>query len=318
MAAGRLNQQERYRIHALRDAGWSLRAIAGALDRAPSTISRELRRNAEAGVYEPENAHRLSRHRRERANRRPRIDALRIRWVERLLRHDWSPDQIAGHSGLASHEWIYRHIYADQRNGGSLFQSLRRRRKQRRKRGLRDGRGQLKDCLRIHERPAIVESRERIGDWEVDTMQASCGKAVLVTMTERRSRLHLLAWSPDRSAEAVMRAILGRLGRLRDHVQTITSDNGKEFAEHASIAWALNAMFYFADPYAAWQRGSNENANGLVRQYLPRSADFGAINETKLRWIEERLNNRPRKTLGYRTPLDVFAEGYINPVAIRS
>ncbi|MBS3923814.1 MAG: IS30 family transposase, partial [Xanthomonadaceae bacterium] len=102
------------------------------------------------------------------------------------------------------------------------------------------------------------------------------------------------------------------------NVHTLTADNGKEFAEHASIAWALKAGFYFADPYAAWQRGSNENANGLVRQYLPRSADFNAITAQGLRWIEERLNNRPRKTLSYRTPLAVFAEGYINPVANRS
>jgi len=318
MAAGRLNQQERYRIHVLRQAGLSLRAIADSLDRAPSTISRELRRNADAGSYHPERAERISRERRQRANRRPRIDALRIRWIERLLRHEWSPDQIAGATALASHEWIYRHIYADQQRGGTLFHSLRRKRKKRRKRGLRDGRGQLKDCVRIHDRPAIVETRERAGDWEIDTMHASRGKAVVVTMTERRSRLHLLAHAPDRSAGSVMRAILGRLGKLRANVHTLTADNGKEFAEHASIAWALKAGFYFADPYAAWQRGSNENANGLVRQYLPRSADFNAITAQSLRWIEERLNNRPRKTLSYRTPLAVFAEGYINPVANRS
>ena len=318
MAAGRLNQQERYRIHALHGAGLSLRAIADALDRAPSTISRELRRNADLAGYHPERAEQISRNRRQRANRRPRIDALRIRWIERLLRHEWSPDQIAGATALASHEWIYRHIYADQRCGGNLFHSLRRRRKRRRKRGVRDGRGQLKDCVRIHERPAIVETRERPGDWEVDTLHASSGKAVVVTMTERRSRLHLLALAPDRSADSVMRAILGRLGRLRDNVHTLTADNGKEFAEHASIAWALGASFYFADPYAAWQRGSNENANGLTRQYLPRSTDFRTLDDTRLRWIEDRLNNRPRKTLRYRTPRAVFAEGFINPVANRS
>ena len=318
MAAGRLNQHERYRIHALCQAGFSLRAIADSLDRAPSTISRELRRNADGGGYHPERADRISRARRQRASRRPRIDALSIRWIERLLRHEWSPDQIAGTTALASHEWIYRHIYTDQRRGGTLFHSLRRKRKRRRKRGVRDGRGQLKDCIRIHDRPAIVESRERAGDWEIDTMYASRGKAVVVTMTERRSRLHLLAFSPDRSADSVMRAIVGRLGGLRANVHTLTSDNGKEFAEHQLIGLALGAQFYFADPYAAWQRGSNENANGLVRQYLPRSADFGAITGQTLRWIEERLNHRPRKTLGYRTPLAVFAEGFINPVANRS
>lgn len=248
MAASRLNQQERYRIHALFGAGFALRTIAAVLERAPSTISRELRCNADAEGYNPERAQRASRLRRQRANRRPRIDALSIHWIERLLRHDWSPDQITGATGLASHEWIYRHVYADQRNGGSLFRSLRRRRKRRRKRGIRAGRGQLKACVSIHERPAIVETRERHGDWEVDTMHASQGEAVLVTMTERHSRMHLLAWAPDRSAEAVLRAIVGRLGRIRANVHTITADNGKEFADHASIAWAFKASFYFAAP----------------------------------------------------------------------
>lgn len=159
MAASRLNQQERYRIHALFGAGFALRTIAAVLERAPSTISRELRCNADAEGYNPERAQRASRLRRQRANRRPRIDALSIHWIERLLRHDWSPDQITGATGLASHEWIYRHVYADQRNGGSLFRSLRRRRKRRRKRGIRAGRGQLKACVSIHERPAIVETR---------------------------------------------------------------------------------------------------------------------------------------------------------------
>jgi len=159
MAAGRLNQQERYRIHALCQAGLSLRAIADSLDRAPSTISRELRRNADAGSYHPERAERISRMRRQRANRRPRIDALRIRWIERLLRHEWSPDQIAGATALASHEWIYRHIYTDQQRGGSLFRSLRRKRKQRRKRGVRDGRGQLKNRAFCTQGGSVVDTR---------------------------------------------------------------------------------------------------------------------------------------------------------------
>lgn len=318
MASGRLNQQERYTIHAFDDAGHSLRDIAFRLDRAPSTICRELQRNSLHGRYQPERAQRLSERRRHNASVRPRIDAERRAQIETHLAKDWSPEQIAGATGLASHEWIYQHIYADQRRGGRLFLQLRRRRRQRRRRGLRDGRGQLKRRRSLHERPAVVAQRARIGDWEIDTIHASRGPAVVVSMTERRSRVHLLAWAPDCTARNVTRALLQRLGRLTAWVHTLTSDNGKEFAEHELIGIALAADFYFADPYAAWQRGSNENANGLTRQYLSRAMDFSAITEGQLRWIEERLNNRPRKILNFRTPLDIFAEGITNPVANQS
>lgn len=157
----------------------------------------------------------------------------------------------------------------------------------------------------LRERPAVVERRSRIGDWEVDTMYGR-GKAVVVTMTERRSRLHLLARSPDRKAENVANAIIGRLGALTAAVHTLTADNGKEFAGHRVIESALKADFYFADAYAAWQRGSNENANGLTRRYLPRKLDFATVTDERLRWIEDRLNTRPRKTLAFRTPLAIF------------
>ena len=318
MADGRLNQRERYRIHALYEAGCSLRGIGFALDRAPSTISRELRRNSVGRHYQPERAQQLSEQRRSRASARPRLDEACIRQIEAHLTQDWSPQQIAGSTGLASHEWIYQHIYADQRRGGQLFRRLRRRRRQRRRRGLRDGRGQLRHRRHWRERPRVVERRSRIGDWEIDTMHASRGKAVVVTMTERRSRLHLLAWSPDRTAENVMRAIVGRLGRFRHLVHTLTADNGKEFAAHQTIATALQADVYFADPYSAWQRGSNENANGLARQYLSRSMDFSTITNELLRWVENRLNTRPRKTLGFRTPLDIFTNEATRTVANQS
>lgn len=318
MADSRLNQHERYRIHAMHEAGCSLRGIAFQLSRSPSTISRELRRNRVGRRYDPERAQRLSDQRRSQASTRPRIDEDRIQRIQAHLTEDWSPEQIAGTTGLASHEWIYQHVYADQRCGGTLFRSLRRRRRQRRKRGLRDDRGQLRHRRSWRERPAVVEQRARIGDWEIDSMHASKGKAVVVTMTERRSRLHLLAHSPDRTANNVMRAIVGRLGRFRHTVHTLTADNGKEFAEHQIIGLALNADVYFADPYSAWQRGSNENANGLTRQYLPRSLDFGTITDAQLRWVEHRLNTRPRKTLQFKTPLDVFTEELLNPVANQS
>ncbi len=319
MATSRLNLHERYRIHALHEARFSIRSIALMLDRSPSTISRELQRNHATGRrYQPDTAHHTACLRRQHASRRKRISPEHIQQIEALLAEDHSPVQIAGRTGLASHEWIYQHIYADQRRGGTLFKQLRRRRRKRRKSGLRDGRGQLLHRRPWTERAAIVETRKRIGDWELDTMRASCGKAVVVTMTERRSRLHLLAHSPDCTAENVRNAILRRLGRLRRVIHTLTSDNGKEFAEHAFIACALKSDFYFADPYSAWQRGSNENANGLARQYLPRSMDFSTITDDYLRWVEQRLYNRPRKILNFKTPLEVFSEESVNTVANQS
>jgi len=314
MGSSRLNQEERYLIHAHRRAGFSMRDIAQTLGRAASTVSRELRRNGDVTGYDPERAQRKSWQRRSQASRRPRIDADRINRIEALLAKDLSPEQIAGSTGLASHEWIYRHVYADQKRGGSLFRQLRKRRRHRHRRGLRDGRGQLLHRRHWSERPAIVETRARLGDWELDTIRASRGKAVVVSMTERVSRVHLLAHSPDGTAENVTRAIVGRLGKLRAHVHTLTSDNGKEFAHHQIIARALKADFFFADPHSPWQRGSNENANGLVRQYLPRSRDLSTVTRDELSQIETRLYTRPRKTLGFKTPLDVF-EDFVSRVA---
>lgn len=220
MASGRLNLHELYRINALHEACFSIRAIASLLERAPSTISRELRRNRTGRCYQPEAAHHVMHARRARAGRRGRIDPDRIRQIEALLAQDHSPEQIAGRPKLASHGWIYQHIYADQRRGGTLFRRLRRGRRQPRKRCLRDGRSQLQHRRHWSERPAVVETRSRIGDWELDTLRAYSGKAVIVPMTERRSRLHLLAHAADGTAVNVRIAILRRLGRLRRLVHT--------------------------------------------------------------------------------------------------
>ncbi len=187
MSSSRLDLSERDRLHALHETGMSMRAIADALERAPSTISRELRRNQHAARYRPDHAQRISEHRRTQASRRPRIDAERIGQIEDLLREDFSPEQIAGRTGLASHEWIYRHIDADQKRGGQLFMHLRKRRRKRRRRGMRDGRGQLTHRRSWTQRPSVVEQRSRIGDWELDTIRASHGKGVVVSMTERQS-----------------------------------------------------------------------------------------------------------------------------------
>lgn len=306
MADGRLNLHERYRIHTLSAAGLSLRAIACQLDRAPSTISRELRRNRVGRSYQAERARVLSESRRSRASARPRIDALHLRRIEALLpttgaldRSHARPAKPAANGSVGTSTPISAAVAScsvtcAENDASSVAAD-----------GAM-GRGQLRNRRSMHDRPRVVERRTGIGDWEVDTLYGR-GKAVIVTMTERRSRLHLLARSPDRKADNVARAIIQPLGRMVRVVHTLTADNSKEFAGRRAIETVLQADFYFADACAAWQRGSNENANGLTRHYLPCKLNFATVSDRRLRWIEVRLNTRQRETLAFRTPLDVFA-----------
>ena len=318
MSRGHLTQAERYQAHALREAGLSLRAIGQRMHRSPSTICRELKRNRGGTGYLPDPANARAKERRRRASKRARIDPSHWPKIEALLREDYSPEQIAGRTRLASHERIYQHIAADHRSGGTLYTLLRRSAPRRRRRCRPDRRGQIKHRRDISERPSIVDERARFGDWELDTMVKANGGEVLVTLTERRSRLHLIRRVRARTAEAVCRAVVGTLAPISRLVLTLTSDNGKEFAEHEIIALACKADFYFAKPYASWQRGSNENGNGLVRYYLPKGTDFATVTDERLNEIERRINSRPRKTLGWRTPYEVFAEALKKRVAIRS
>ena len=318
MSRGHLTQRERYQAHALRETGLSLRAIGKRMERSASTICRELKRNRCPTGYAPDPAHVRAQRRRQRASRQARIDPSHWPKIEALLRDDHSPEQIAGSTRLASHERIYQHIAADHRRGGTLFKLLRQSKPRRRRRCRPDRRGQIKRRRDISERPAIVETRSRVGDWELDTMVKANGGQVLLTLTERHSRLHLIRRVSQRTADAVCRAIVGTLAPIKELVLTLTSDNGKEFAEHEVIAIACEADFFFAEPYASWQRGTNENHNGLVRYYLPKGTDFATVSDERLAEIERRINSRPRKTLGWRTPYEVFGEALKNRVAVRS
>lgn len=318
MLRGHLTQSERYQVHALREAGHSFRTIGERLGRAASTICRELHRNGSAAGYVPDRAHSRASYRRQQASARARISPSCWPQIEVLLREDHSPQQIAGSTKLASHERIYQHIAADHRRGGVLYKLLRQRKPRRRRRCRPDRRGEIKRRRDITDRSPMVESRERIGDWEIDSMVKANGGEVLVTMTERRSRLHLIRKATRRTADAVCRALIGTLYPIRHLVHSITSDNGKEFADHELVSIICEADFYFAKPYCSWQRGSNENANGLVRQYLPKGTDFATISDAQIADIERRINSRPRKTLGYRTPYQVFGEALNNGVAIQS
>ncbi|MCA1605491.1 MAG: IS30 family transposase [Acidobacteria bacterium] len=310
MSYTQLTREQRYQIYALMKAGQNQTQIASIIGCHKTTISREVRRNRGQRGYRPKQAQ-------EKAAARhlaaycPRITQQTWTHVELLVRREWSPEQIAGRLRLekhatVSHERIYQHIYADKRAGGDLYRHLRCQKQRRKRYGAYDRRGQLPDRVSISQRPQIVDSKRRLGDWEADTIIGQRHQQALVSLTERKSKLTRLKKVERNTAEAVAQASLALLGTGTGKVHTITSDNGREFAAHKQIAARLSAKFYFAHPYASWERGLNENTNGLVRQYFPKKSDFSKTTDEEIAGVMERLNNRPRKTLGFRTPNEVF------------
>ena len=305
-----LAREQRYQIYALKKAGHSQTSIAELLGVHKSTISRELRRNRGLRGYRPKQAQEFARQR-QKDKPRSRIPPDTWTTVERLLRLQWSPEQIAGWlkktgQRSISHEWIYQHIYSDKAAGGDLHIHLRCQKKRRKRYGSKSLRGQLLDRQSIEDRPAQVESRCRVGDWEVDTIIGKAHQQAIVSLTERKARLALLAKVEQKSADQVTRAIVRLLEPHTDKVHTLTSDNGKEFAKHKEISKKLSATFYFAHPYSSWERGSNENMNGLIRQYFPKNRELKTVTDNEIQIVMHRLNNRPRKCLGYLTPNEVF------------
>jgi len=226
-----------------------------------------------------------------------------------LLAQQWSPAQISGRLRLeqqptVSHERIYQYIYADKRAGGSLHHHLRCQKQRRKRYGSYSRRGHIPARRSIDERPAVVDRKGRRGDWEADTIIGHNHRQAILSLVDRKSKLTRLAKVARNTAELVGRAITTQLQPLA--VKTITSDNGREFARHQQVAAQLSADFYFAHPYSSWERGVNENTNGLVRQYFPKKSDFSKITDKQINKVVARLNQRPRKTLGYKTPNEVF------------
>jgi IS30 family transposase len=313
-----LTYEQRYQIFALLTMKHSGSEIAEVIGVHKSTVSRELRRNRGKCRYRPQQAHRLSTARRYKAEHRicPETWAL----IDTLIRRDWSPQQISGrlkieHGIQVSHEHIYQHILEDKRTGGDLYRHLRCHKKRRKRYGSYDRRGKIPNKISIEERPAVINDRLRIGDWEVDTLSGKGRKKALVTLTERRSRMALLGKVERRSARSVTDTIVDLLTPVADRVHSLTSDNGTEFAKHREIAQRLDLDFYFAHPYSAWERGTNENTNGLIRQYFPKHRDLTSVTDSDIYHAMQRLNSRPRKCLAFRTPLEVF---FNQPVALAS
>lgn len=308
-----LTLEQRYQIQECKTWKRKLKqsVIAGRVGVSVSTISRELKRNSTAGRgYRAKHAHNRALQRRQEKTV-PRITELQWQRVECLLRQDWSPEQITlwlKKKSLApvSHERIYQRIYADKRDGGDLHKHLRCKKKRRKRYGSYKKRGHIVDRVSIDERPESVEKRLHIGHWELDTIQGKGQRCPIVTLVERKSRYTLIGQVESNKAENVAQTIIRLLKPYAQQVKTLTSDNGKEFAYHTDVAQQLDAKFYFAHPYASWERALNENTNGLLRQYFPKKTDFSKLEPEALENAMDRLNNRPRKCLNMCTPDQIF------------
>jgi transposase, IS30 family len=315
MTYHQITSDERYRLSAFRMQGYGNASIAKQLGRHRSTIWREVRRNAAwDGRYKVGIAIAHANGRRRRSRSHPRFTEQQLRLVWKRLRKLWSPEQISGRLRLKrqlhiSHETIYRHIWEDRRRGGELHRYLRCAIKRRRKRyGAYDSRGRLAGKRMIAERPASVESRRTLGHWEIDTVIGKRSKHCIVTLVERKSGCTQIGKITARTKEQTSASTI-RLIRRKQHLfKTITADNGTEFHGHADIEKATGVPFYFANPHHSWERGTNENTNGLIRQYVPKNTSMARLTQEQCFAIEKSLNSRPRKRHGYQTPNEIISQ----------
>jgi len=311
-----LTEDDRIEIYAMKQAGFTQTHMAQRLGVAGSTISRELDRNTGQRGYRPKQAHHNALHRRHHARKAVKMTPQTQTYIEGKLRQDFSPEQIAAAMKRdphwtgpnVSHERIYQHLCQDKAAGGNLYQHLRiaGHKKKRKRYGKRDSRGKIPNRVGIEHRPKIVDRKKRIGDWEADTVIGKQHQGALVTLVERKSKFTVIGHVVRNTAEAVAEQIIQRLRPHKTRVHTLTTDNGREFAGHQCFSQKLQTNVYFAQPYHSWERGLNENTNGLIRQYFPKGTDLRNVTEQQLRFVMNRLNHRPRKTLGFKTPHEVF------------
>ena len=286
--------------------------IAIKLKRSQSTISREISRNTGGRGYRHIQAHRFTSERHSDKNKSVKLTPELIVVINKYLLKDLSPEQISGRLKLKGynsvhHETIYQHILSDKRNGGNLYKHLRHQNKTYRKRyGSAHSRNGIKDRVDIDERPEVANNRMRVGDWELDTIIGKNHKGAIVTMDDRKTKLRLAYPLPGKKAKGVSDAMIKLLSPIKNWVRTMTYYNGKEFALHKDVSKALDCDAYFAKPYHSWERGQNENANGLLRQYFPKSMELIDLPVADVFSAVDKLNSRPRKCLGYRTPYEVF------------
>jgi IS30 family transposase len=310
-----LTYEQRCQIEVLKKSGINQQAIAALITVSQSSVSRELSRNTGLRGYRHHQAQQKSIERRQATAKPHKMTAQLIDEIDDKLFLKWSPEQISGwllveQEICISHEIIYQHVWADKATGGDLYKHLRRRARKYKVRGSngKTRSGQIKNRISIDERPLVVDEKTRVGDWEIDTVIGKGHRGALVTIVERATLFTLSMRVKSKRAKEVTAATLALLVPFKGLVHTITSDNGKEFAYHEQIAAGLACDFYFAHPYHSWERGLNENTNGLLRQYFPKSTDFKNVSAAAVKQSVDELNNRPRKTLAFKTPAVLIQE----------
>jgi IS30 family transposase len=310
-----LTYEQRCQIYALSKTDMSQNKMAKQLNVSQSTISREFSRNTGKRGYRFKQAQTSTIRRRLAACKAIKMTATTVELIESKINAKWSPEQVSGWLREdqcidISYETIYKHIWSDKQNGGHLFQQLRRKGKayQSRSKDKQAGRGFIKNRISIDERPHVVDDKSRVGDWEIDLVIGKGHSGALVTIVERKTSFTVSTRVDDKSAKTVTAATIALLAPFKDAVLTITADNGKEFAYHEKMTESLKCDVYFADPYCSWQRGLNENTNGLLRQYWPKSTDFKKVSQSAVQDVIANLNDRPRKKLNYKTPAKLMAE----------
>lgn len=313
---GHLTLEQRYKIEAYKNLGKGVSEIADYIGRDKSVVSREIKRNSDgrSGLYKAELAQRKSEQRHQYKAKYQRFNQEVERNVLHYLKQDFSPEQIVGRAAIegkvvVSHERIYQYIWKDKRAGGKLYKHLRNKGKKYRKRiHSKDNRGIIINRIDISKRPKVVDNKERIGDLEIDLVIGKDHKGALLTINDRATGLLFMGKIDSKESKAVTDKTIELLEEWKPLLHTITSDNGKEFANHREISEKLDIDYYFAKPYHSWERGANENLNGLVRQYFPKKTNFEAITQEQINKVVNKLNNRPRKRFDYKTPNEVFAQ----------
>ena len=313
MSYTHLSEKERYHIELEIKKGISQKDIAETLGRHPSTISREIKRNTGKRGYRHKQAGRQAKQRHKDKAKAIKLTDEVIVDITTLLKQQLSPEQICGylkiHKGiLLHHETIYRFIYEDKEAGGELYQHLRiASNSYRKRRGSNySRRGKIPNRVSIHNRPSIIDEKTRIGDIEGDTIIGKNRQSALLTLVDRNTLYTEIVKLEGKQADKLAKSAIQRFEPIKDRLHSLTLDNGLEFAKHEDIADALGLDTYFADPYASWQRGINENTNGLIRQYFPKGTDFNDVSVEQIQFVQDRLNNRPRKSRGFKTPNELF------------
>lgn len=316
MSYKHLTLEERYHIQAYKSRGYKNKEIAKQLGVHTSTIGREIKRNKGElmDIYFAHGADKKAKKRQveQSTNANLKLTKETIKLIHKYLLKEYSPEQIAAtlilkYKKEISYVTIYKYIYINRLGEGDLYKQLRHKGKKRIKYASKR-KSRIKDRVSIHKRPDIVDEKTRLGDFEIDTIIGAGRKGAIVTIVDRKSMYLKLSIPCSKNSKIVANEIKRLLYPFKKKVHTITTDNGLEFAKHKTISKALNCDYYFCDPYSSWQRGLNENINGLIRQYIPKGSSFENISKQQIKEIENKLNHRPRKSLEWKTPYEVFHE----------